>query len=196
MFGENGTTLASQRFDLYFKDIRLHWSDTLPFELPDQDSTGRSWQEYDPQELIDENYKRQLERLFEEAIIVKSLDEDLPRYSNASGLVLVIYYHAGNRYDMIWTDIAEYFGLWPVIPPRGVYRGVIRFKWEENQILLVGSYSPFATKFMPRPPSFRPFFPHHFRNNRPGYQPKHCIHRLWLSIFLKCCWMASGARAG
>ncbi|CAJ1427368.1 unnamed protein product, partial [Effrenium voratum] len=104
----------------------------------------------DVERLTEEKYKRLFfidwpgEGLLN-AKLLSSLQSILEGKVNSGGPFRLIYRNVDAELDTTWRAVAQFFGLWPDLPMRGSYHGVVRLRWRDTVIFLVPSSSKLCT---------------------------------------------------
>ncbi|EFC50011.1 N-acetylglucosaminylaminotransferase [Naegleria gruberi] len=150
--GYTGTHSTVALYERYFRNHLLNPNGFSPLGIArDHYQNGeyamfdleRTTTKYTLEYLRKENYAKFIKHLlFEDPNIVYVSDPDT--IINYQGKIIVIAYSTQNPHvNNEWVSISEYFELWHSTPIRDEYNGVMLFRWSDNMILIVGSYSPF-----------------------------------------------------
>eukprot|EP00435_Cladocopium_sp_Y103_P055092 s697_g18.t1 len=74
--------------------------------------------------------------------LLSSLQSLLEGKINSGGPFRLVYRNLDPESDTTWKGVAQFFNLWPELPMRGAYYGIVRLRWRDTVLYLVPSSSP------------------------------------------------------
>eukprot|EP00913_Durusdinium_trenchii_P027886 g26148.t1 len=73
--------------------------------------------------------------------LLTSLQSLLDGKVNSGGPFRLVYRNQDLETDTTFKAVAQFFGLWPQLPIRGAYMGVLRLRWRDTVLFVVPSSS-------------------------------------------------------
>ncbi|KAL9645760.1 hypothetical protein ABK040_003492 [Willaertia magna] len=153
--GYTGTHSTVALYERYFRNHLLNPNGFSPLGISKEDfdkgkyklyGLDRSNDKFTLEYLRKDNYNEFIKYLITKSPSTLYLKDpyEITKYTNRN---IVFFYEVINRQvNEEWVAISEYFELWHSIPIRDEYDGVMHFRWADNLVIVVASYSPFYSE--------------------------------------------------
>ena len=148
--GYTGTHSTVALYERYFRNHLLNPNGFAPLGIGKEEfqngkyrlfDLDRTKDKYTLDYLLKDNYSKFMRHMLTkhpDTIYLNDPDEII-NYKNKN--IVMLYRTDNPSVNNEWVAISEYFELWHSIPIRDEYEGIMLFRWSDNLVFIVSSYS-------------------------------------------------------